>query len=141
MLGNNIYTSIVHSFISLFNNTNTSKEEKESSLSEVECLLDFTLRMHNDLNTIYFETIEKEEEEEKIGQPDSTARYLNQIGKIALLSPEDELDLARRARNGDQDAKDKLITSNLRWVAKLASKYVGVSSLTFDDFVQEGNIG
>lgn len=57
ILGNNIYTSVAHSFISLFSNDNSSKEEKEKSLEEVECILDFTLRMHNDLNTIYFETV------------------------------------------------------------------------------------
>ncbi len=56
ILGNNIYTSVLHSFVSLFNNDNASKREKEDSLKEVECILDFTLRMHNDLNTIYFET-------------------------------------------------------------------------------------
>ncbi len=57
ILGNNIYTSVIHSFVSLFNNTESSKQEKESSLKDVECILDFTLRMHNDLNTIYFETV------------------------------------------------------------------------------------
>lgn len=56
ILGENIYTSVLHSFMSLFNNTSSSKAEKEESLKEVECILDFTLRMHNDLNTIYFET-------------------------------------------------------------------------------------
>jgi len=56
ILGNNVYTSVLHSFVSLFTNTNASKQEKESSLKEVECILDFSLRMHNDLNTIYFET-------------------------------------------------------------------------------------
>ncbi|MFD2822220.1 hypothetical protein ACFS5M_00970 [Lacinutrix iliipiscaria] len=56
ILGDNIYTSVVHSLVSLFTNTNSSKAEKEESLQEVECILDFTLRMHNDLNTIYFET-------------------------------------------------------------------------------------
>jgi len=56
ILGSNVYTSVAHSFISLFNNDNASKKEKEASLKEVECILDFTLRMHNDLNTIYFET-------------------------------------------------------------------------------------
>jgi hypothetical protein len=56
LLGNNIYTSVLHSFVALFTNTNTSKAEKEASLQEVECILDFTLRMHNDLKTIYFET-------------------------------------------------------------------------------------
>jgi hypothetical protein len=56
ILGNNIYTSVVHTVISLFSNSNASKTEKEASLKEVECILDFTLRMHNDLNTIFFET-------------------------------------------------------------------------------------
>lgn len=56
ILGENIYTSVVHSFVSLFSNNNTSKAEKEADLKDVECILDFTLRMHNDLNTIYFET-------------------------------------------------------------------------------------
>lgn len=56
ILGENIYTSVVHSFVSLFSNNNTSKAEKEANLKDVECILDFTLRMHNDLNTIYFET-------------------------------------------------------------------------------------
>jgi len=56
LLGNNIYTSITHSIVSLFNNNNASKEEKEENMKDVECVLDFTLRMHNELNTIYFET-------------------------------------------------------------------------------------
>jgi hypothetical protein len=56
ILGNNIYTSVVHTVVSLFSNSNVSKTEKEASLKEVECILDFTLRMHNDLNTIFFET-------------------------------------------------------------------------------------
>jgi hypothetical protein len=56
ILGNNIYTSVVHTVVSLFSNSNASKTEKEASLKEVECILDFTLRMHNDLNTIFFET-------------------------------------------------------------------------------------
>ncbi len=57
VLGTNIYTSVAHSLISLFTSSNTSKTKKEASLKEVECILDFTLRMHNDLNTIYFETV------------------------------------------------------------------------------------
>ena len=57
ILGNNIYTSVVHSFVSLFTNENTSKVEKQGQIKDVECILDFTLRMHQDLNTIYFETV------------------------------------------------------------------------------------
>jgi len=56
ILGDNIYTSVLHSFVSLFTNSNSSKQEKQENLKDVECILDFTLRMHNDLNTIYFET-------------------------------------------------------------------------------------
>ena len=56
ILGENIYTSVVHTLVSLFTNSNSSKAEKEANLEDVECILDFTLRMHNDLNTIYFET-------------------------------------------------------------------------------------
>jgi hypothetical protein len=56
LLGNNIYTSVVHSIVSLFSNNQATKVEKETSLKNVECILDFTLRMHEDLNTIYFET-------------------------------------------------------------------------------------
>jgi hypothetical protein len=56
ILGDNIYASVAHSLISLFNTPSTSKKEKEDQLKDVECILDFTLRMHNDLNTIYFET-------------------------------------------------------------------------------------
>ena len=57
LLGNNIYTSVIHSFVSLFTSNTASVSEKEANLKNVECILDFTLRMHNDLNTIYFETV------------------------------------------------------------------------------------
>jgi len=66
ILGNNIYASVAHSFISLFNSDSTSKLEKEESLEDVECILDFTLRMHNDLNTIYFETVFLQKSNESI---------------------------------------------------------------------------
>ncbi len=57
LLGNNIYTSVIHSFVSLFTDDKTEISEKEANLKDIECILDFTLRMHNDLNTIYFETV------------------------------------------------------------------------------------
>lgn len=56
ILGDNVYASVVHSLISLFNTPSTNNKQKEDQLKDVECILDFTLRMHNDLNTIYFET-------------------------------------------------------------------------------------
>jgi hypothetical protein len=56
ILSENIYTSVAFSIVSLFNNSSTKRNKKEENLKGVECILDFTLRMHNDLNTIYFET-------------------------------------------------------------------------------------
>ena len=68
ILGENIYTSVMHSFVSLFTNSNTSKKEKEENLKDVECILDFTLRMHSDLNTIFFETAFLQKSNENIIQ-------------------------------------------------------------------------
>ena len=72
---------------------------------------------------------------------DSVKIYMRQIHTIPLLSPEQELYLAKRVKDGDESAKNKLIESNLRLVASVARKYIGKSSLTFLDLVQEGNIG
>ena len=66
ILGNNIYASVTHSLISLFNGSGSSQAEKEESLKEIECIMDFTLRMHNDLNTIYFETVFLQKSNENI---------------------------------------------------------------------------
>lgn len=57
ILGENLYTSVVHSLISLFNNDEISQKNKTIELEKIECILDFTLRMNNDLNIIYFETV------------------------------------------------------------------------------------
>lgn len=56
LLGDNIYTSVIHSMVSLFVQPNASQGAKEDQLQDIECIMDFTLQMHNDLNIIYFET-------------------------------------------------------------------------------------
>lgn len=56
ILGENIYTSVIYSLVSLFSNTNSSKKEKDQDIKQIECILDFTLNIHNNLNIIYFET-------------------------------------------------------------------------------------
>jgi RNA polymerase primary sigma factor len=66
--------------------------------------------------------------------------YLREIAQIPLLSPEDEVALAARARTGDQKALDQLIVSNLRYVVTVARKYVGYG-LPLTDLINEGNIG
>ena len=72
---------------------------------------------------------------------DSVKIYMRQIHTIPLLSPEQELYLAKKIADGDEVAKNKLVESNLRLVASIARKYIGKSNLTFLDLIQEGNLG
>ncbi len=71
---------------------------------------------------------------------DPVRMYLREIGKIPLLSFEEELELAKRVLNGEEEAKQKLAESNLRLVVSIAKKYVGRGML-FLDLIQEGNMG
>ena len=71
---------------------------------------------------------------------DPVRMYLREIGKIPLLTYEEEAELAKRIVNGDEEAKQKLAESNLRLVVSIAKKYVGRGML-FLDLIQEGNMG
>ena len=71
---------------------------------------------------------------------DPVRMYLREIGKIPLLTFEEELDLAKQVLEGSEDAKQKLAESNLRLVVSIAKKYVGRGML-FLDLIQEGNMG
>ena len=71
---------------------------------------------------------------------DPVRMYLKEIGRISLLSAEEELDLSKRAAAGDEMAKNILAESNLRLVVSIAKRYVG-RGLLFLDLIQEGNIG
>ena len=75
-----------------------------------------------------------------IGLDDPVKMYLKDIGKVPLLSADDEIDLARRMQEGDEDAKKKLSEANLRLVVSIAKRYVGRGML-FLDLIQEGNLG
>jgi RNA polymerase primary sigma factor len=72
--------------------------------------------------------------------PNPLARYFGQIARGRLLTHEEEIDLGRRAREGDEMARSKLIEKNLRLVIPVAKKYRGMG-LPFGDLIQEGNIG
>ena len=71
---------------------------------------------------------------------DSVRLYLREIGKIPLLSAEEEMDLARRIVEGDKKAKDKMTEANMRLVVSIAKRYSG-RGLDFLDLIQEGNTG
>jgi len=73
---------------------------------------------------------------------DSVQMYLKEIGRHKLLTTPEERDIARKALEGDEDAKKALANANLRLVVSIAKKYIGRSSdLTLLDLIQEGNIG
>lgn len=71
---------------------------------------------------------------------DPVKMYLKDIGKVPLLTQEEELELGKRVTEGDQEAKDKLCESNLRLVVAIAKKYGG-RGMMFLDLIQEGNFG
>ena len=77
---------------------------------------------------------------EGINVDDPVRMYLREIGRIPLLTYEEELDLAKKVLEGDEEAKQKLAESNLRLVVSIAKKYVGRGML-FLDLIQEGNMG
>ena len=77
---------------------------------------------------------------EGISIEDPVRMYLKEIGKVPLLSAEEEIDLAQRMEEGDEDAKKRLAEANLRLVVSIAKRYVGRGML-FLDLIQEGNLG
>ena len=94
--------------------------------------------------------VEAEGEEEELVDPvdlaaeysldDPVRMYLKEIGQVRLLSAEEEVELAKRVAEGDQDAKNKLTEANLRLVVSIAKKYSG-RGLHILDLIQEGNTG
>jgi RNA polymerase primary sigma factor len=74
--------------------------------------------------------------------PPHIQKYLSEINKIPLLTPEEELELTKKAAKGDKEARERLIKSNLRLVFSIAKKYYGRSKkLSFLDLLQEGTLG
>ena len=71
---------------------------------------------------------------------DPVRMYLKEIGKVPLLTPEEEQELARRMADGDEEAKRRMAEANLRLVVSIAQRYVGRGML-FLDLIQEGNLG
>lgn len=72
---------------------------------------------------------------------DSIQMYLKEIGRVPLLSSEEEVELSKRKEKGDREAEKRLIEANLRLVVSIAKKFSGVKGLSLLDLIQEGNIG
>ncbi|HLN55990.1 MAG TPA: RNA polymerase sigma factor RpoD/SigA, partial [Bacteroidales bacterium] len=70
----------------------------------------------------------------------SLDKYLQEIGKVELISPEEEVSLARRIRSGDNEALKKLINANLRFVVSVAKQYQN-QGMSLPDLINEGNLG
>jgi len=70
----------------------------------------------------------------------SLEKYLQEIGKVDLLTPEEEVDLAQRIKQGDQEALEKLTKANLRFVVSVAKQYQN-QGLSLSDLINEGNLG
>jgi RNA polymerase primary sigma factor len=77
---------------------------------------------------------------EGVESTDPVRQYLREIGKVPLLTAEEEIELAKKYEKGDKKAKDKLTESNLRLVVSIAKKYIG-RGLSLLDLIQEGNQG
>ena len=77
---------------------------------------------------------------EGIGVDDPVRMYLKEIGKVPLLSPDEEIELAKKIELGDEEAKKKLAESNLRLVVSIAKRYAG-RGMQLLDLIQEGNLG
>ena len=77
----------------------------------------------------------------QVSVDDPVKMYLKDIGKVPLLSQDEEITLAKKVLEGDEYAKNKLCESNLRLVVSIAKRYSGKNGMSFLDLIQEGNIG
>ena len=129
-------------------------KELQLSAEQFEAILDFleknnidVLRLQdNDDDIILEEDDDVEVEKIDLSVPDGISTedpvrmYLKEIGKVPLLTAEEEIELAKRMELGDQEAKKRLAEANLRLVVSIAKRYVGRGML-FLDLIQEGNLG
>ncbi len=129
-----------------FQKMELNAEEFEKILDCLETNNIDVLRITDDDDVLITEEEEIEVEKIDLSVPDGISiedpvrMYLKEIGKVPLLSAEEEIDLAKRMELGDQQAKKRLAEANLRLVVSIAKRYVGRGML-FLDLIQEGNLG
>ncbi|WP_294468981.1 RNA polymerase sigma factor RpoD [uncultured Anaerofustis sp.] len=109
-------------------------QDDDESDKDVDALLD------EDIKDEDVKKAEAKAYEPSVHINDPVRMYLKEIGKVDLLSAEEELDLAQRIENGDIEARKKLCEANLRLVVSIAKRYVN-RGMSFLDLIQEGNLG
>lgn len=123
----------------LLNNESLMKGKPEEMVDEIENIIDIDIKKNEQSDED-----DEPEEDIEIGKSsdidDSVKMYLREIGTIKLLTPEEEIELAKAIAEGNEVAKKKLINANLRLVVSIAKKYTG-QGLLFLDLIQEGNTG
>ena len=115
--------------ISLSNDDDVEFDDEEPNLEDLDSIEEITT-----------EELKVDDNLEGIKIDDPVRMYLREIGKIPLLTYDQELDLAKKILEGNEDAKKKLTESNLRLVVSIAKKYIG-RGMSFLDLIQEGNMG
>lgn len=119
----------------------------DDSVLTDDVLMTEDLLLDDDIDDGFIKDIDEEDIDldaidllEGIGTEDPVRMYLKEIGTVPLLNAEEELRLAKRKADGDDDAKERLIEANLRLVVSIAKRYTG-RGMSFLDLVQEGNLG
>ncbi|WP_312431512.1 RNA polymerase sigma factor RpoD [Lacrimispora sp.] len=119
----------------------------DDSVLTDDALMSDDLLLDDDLDDGFIKEMDEEDIDldaidllDGIGTEDPVRMYLKEIGTVPLLNAEEELRLAKRKADGDDDAKERLIEANLRLVVSIAKRYTG-RGMSFLDLVQEGNLG
>lgn len=125
----------------------SSDNFKGGNISDIEENEDEDIDIEIDETDFEFDADKKYKKSSKEKEPaktviidDPVRMYLKEIGKIPLLSVDEEIELAKRIDKGDEEAKSKLAEANLRLVVSIAKRYVG-RGMQFLDLIQEGNLG
>ena len=116
----------------------------EASADEIKEVIDALTNANIKIIKAENPDVEKENFDDLVNQvsvDDPVKMYLKDIGKVPLLTSDEEIELAKRMLNGDEYAKAKLSEANLRLVVSIAKRYAGRTSMQFLDLIQEGNIG
>jgi RNA polymerase primary sigma factor len=125
-------------------------EDIDLDSEDIEKIYDIFSDMNIEIVNSKLEDDEEDEDDENsgldlsvpkgVGIDDPVRMYLKEIGKVDLLTADEEVELAKRMEQGDEWAKQQLVEANLRLVVSIAKKYVGRGML-FLDLIQEGNMG